>query len=152
PMLAGPYAHFPNNHAWNIASFTAQDSQFRGGAFYIAPNNPSQSITWKNNLFERVATDFYHYSAITLLAQNNLFKDGSFTVSQAVSSNALWTVTDNLFDKTTISQGSLSIGNHHNGYVTNCTTLNGSSGNDVTNSSPNYQSSWLGKWYQPTNS
>ena len=154
PMLAGPYYDFysAGTANWNINNFTAQDSQFRGGNFYVSPSNPSQTFNLLNNLFERVNLEIRPYAAITLVARNNLFKDGALNFSSTTSSNNHYTVFANLFDRTAITQSGLTVGNWNNGYVTNCTTLSGSDGGDVITNSPAYETSWLGKYYLPTNS
>jgi len=75
---------------------------------------------------------------------------GNFYVSPNNPSQSI-NLLNNLFDRTTIYQG-VTVGNGYNGYITNCTTLSGSWGGDVITNSPAYETSWLGKYYVPTNS
>jgi hypothetical protein len=125
-------------------------NQFTGGAFTMNPG----LVALTNCLWERVAVtldDQADNDAWYLY--NNLLRGGSFSYSiQGTSSVAV--AYDNLFDCTSIGAfgSSNNFTSGHNGYVTNCVTLSGSQGGDVTLTNiPVYQTSYLGSYYYPTN-
>jgi hypothetical protein len=154
PMLAGPYYHFfDQNSQGALEEFTLRDSQVRGGLIYLSPGQMYQAINWTNNLFDRVNTTLTLYAPMPVLAFNNLFREGSVTFYNSVGTN--WVLKDNLFDKTTLYTYTLvSLSNDYNGFVTNFTRFGPpySAHDVILTNSPDYQTSFAGSFYIPTNS
>ena len=105
-----------------------------------------------NCLFERSGFNAGG-SNLTLRAYNNLFYQGGVWLSSSNSANA-FTFRDNFFYLNNLTNNLITYGAltyDHNGYVTNYNTL-GTGLGDVIVSNFAFQSSWLGDFYQPTNS
>ena len=132
----------------NTPSWCAHN-QFRGGTFSATPGN----IYFTNCLWERASVNLQPISS-GLGFYNNLFRGGALTFT-INATNPPVIARDNLFDRTTVTTNSytgLYFSSSYNGYVTNCTMLQRSSGNDrILTNSPVYQTSYLGNYYYPTN-
>jgi hypothetical protein len=126
-----------------------KDCQFHGGMFYS--DQPSVLLT--NCLVERVYAQLWEYLApYDLALWNNLFYGG--TLDLLHGSNGTWVAKDNLFDKTWIPDNGYTVSNNCNAYTfTNLGRLWPTGANDVVLSSSNitYETSWLGRFYLPTN-
>jgi len=132
------YADFP---------MAFRDCQFHGGLF--TSYEPAFNVT--NCLFDRVAVDVEDYvGAFNPTFRSCTFYGGSVYLAQG--DGGVWTFTDNIFDKTTITVLG-AITNDYNGYVTNSDRV-GTGTHDVILGTNNagWQSSWLGNFYLPTNS
>jgi hypothetical protein len=85
----------------------------------------------------------------TLNLTNNLFWGSSVTLSQP--SGGLWSAFNNDFDTCTITNSTLT--NGYNAYLKYIGRLNPTNVFDIVSTNGlAYQSSWLGDFYQPTNS
>ncbi len=86
--------------------------------------------------------------------RNNLFLNGSVTLTYYTTNSYVWSLRDNLFDGValTVSSSSTNIAplNSNNGYH-NITNLPASTGADVTLAAVDYQTGPLGNYYYPTN-
>jgi hypothetical protein len=126
-----------------------RDCQFLNGLIYT--EQPGLSLT--NCLVERVDVQLFDFSGPSEISlRNNLFYEGNLTLYHV--DTGLWTVKDNLFDKTTIPDVGSSITNGYNAYTfTNHGRVLPVTAGDVVLSSSNivYETSWLGRWYVPTN-
>ncbi len=126
-----------------------QECQFYGGT--LVSTYPTINLT--NCLFQRVNASLWSADTNVPSVRNNLFWRGTFNFAPNVT-NAL--VKDNLFDQTSISNNTGTTATYNGGFnafVTNYNRLQPTFINDVilTNSLA-YLSSWLGNYYQPTNS
>jgi hypothetical protein len=146
PALLGP-SHFYQSSI--SASSWFSHCQFTGGTMLASYG----SLAFTNCLLERVATylaDGPNPSPWYLY--NNLFFGGTLTLTLNTNPPGPLYAFDNLFDRTAIVNNSGVSTNGYNAYVTNCTTLANSQGNDVIlTNSPVYQTSYLGTYYYPTN-
>lgn len=136
-------------YAWKPGSgkFAFQDCHFGGGGFYFFGDRDG-GLT--NCLWERVSLhlenwkqepDHYLY--------NNLFRGGSVDIGN--QDGGISTLNDNLFDQTIINQGGTLV-HRHNAYVAGSSRFYPTNANDVVlPDSPVYQTSYLGRYYYPTN-
>lgn len=150
-VLAGPYCPYTYTLLGNEA-VAFRDCEFHAG--YLQTYNPSINLT--NCLFERVDLEMYPQDNNTPIIRNCLFWHGTFGYSPwTTTGNAI--VADNLFDQTVIPDwmggwGATYSGGH-NAYVTNCDTLDPIKTGDIILANPlAYQSSFLGHYYQPSDS
>jgi hypothetical protein len=123
------------------------DCQFHGGTLYFG--NPS--VVFTNTLLERVNalfSDDNDYLAPNV--RNCLFWRGQLSVDR-LSTN-IWTFRDNAFDQTVITQPDYGMDGAYNAYVTNASRLMPTNATDLLVTGFNWQSSWLGNYYLPTNS
>ncbi len=144
-MLAGQGDNFNVHGDENGSPPSIKDCQFRGGSFTIYEG----WVALTNCLLERVVvslTDNHHTD--TWYLYNNLFKGGKLSITRQGTSGTICLTYDNLFDKTSLS-GSPSAYDY-NGFVTNMNRFTGAHDVVLTNS-PAYQTSYLGKYYYPTN-
>jgi hypothetical protein len=160
---------FRDNWAYGVGSFS--DCEFYGSS--IGSYRPSLYFT--NCLFSRVFTAFWdQMDAANLTFQNCTFYEGALAMGRASwQSPSFWTVRNSAFDGTVFSWSDNFNGdaahtafdyNAYNSantnwqtypypYPPNYGTLEVVGSHDVTNIiSFNWQSSWLGNYYLPTNS
>jgi hypothetical protein len=151
PMVAGPYYHFKDgNSEGALEKLIFRDCEIRGGTIYLSPGQTYVRQFWTNNLFEAVDTTIYPYASIYTYILNNLFKEGALAFNGPNWDGA--SLYHNLFDKTTIeSISATEFGYGYNGYITNYSRLAGL-GDVILTNSPDYQTSYLGRFYLPTNS
>ena len=141
-------AHFLT--AGNSLTIWFKNCQFSGGTISVAES----SVALTNCLFERVTVSFNDDEDIGhWYLQNNLFRGGSLSYRMNYFPNGTRGLAyDNVFDRTTISSGNGTFTNGYNAYITNCSKLSSSQGNDrILTNSPVYQTSYLGRYYYPTN-
>jgi hypothetical protein len=132
-----------------------QDCQFHGGQFVSS----IADVYLTNCLFERVASAFSDDENTHLIAHNSTYYGGSLNLQH--SGAGTYQLRNNLFDKTSISSPSENDANY-NGYVTNFNANFNStmrlathgSGDVIQSTSSNilWETSWLGRFYLPTNS
>jgi hypothetical protein len=147
-ILGGSGDHFRSS-ANGVPTASLQNCQLSGGTFTA----DQLSVAATNCLWERVVlylTDDDYVAHWYL--QNNLFRGGSLSYSINHSGDGTSGMAyDNLFDRTAIG-GSGTFTNGYNAYVTNCSKLSSSQGNDrILTNSPVYQTGYLGAYYYPTN-
>jgi RHS repeat-associated protein len=120
------------------------DCQFGGGRLLV----DYAGATFTNCLFERVDSGFFGNIG---RFQNNLFYGGSASFAPA-DVNPFY-ISDNVFDKTTISQ-LFTLTHHYNGYITNLIgqVLTNGAGHDIFTNAFTYQAGPFGRYYQSTNS
>jgi hypothetical protein len=145
-VLASDADHFLGAQSVEF-SVPFTDCQFHGGLFEFW--QPSAQVT--NCLFERV-----YVSLIDSDPMNPTFRDCTFfrgLQDFEQYTTGTWAFQDNIFDSTNLIQTANCV-NDHNGYITNATRLSPNATNDVLFATNNvgYQSSWLGRYYLPTNS
>ena len=102
-------------------------------------------------LFERVAATVNETAPFDLVAYNNTFYGGSLTDRH--TNSGAWRLRNNLFDKTIITNGT-NTDNAYSGYVTGGNKLSPTNAFDIIQTSSTniaYQTSWLGRFYLPTN-
>jgi hypothetical protein len=132
-----------------------KDCEFYGGA--ISLGGALFNIT--NSLFAETyvninGTDGYGYGGWVF--QNCLFWNGTFSFSRGSSSFYPLTIKDSVFDGPTFHINDLLYGNTsytalgYNAFLTGADWTGGA--HDVIESGFTWQSSWLGNYYQPTNS
>jgi len=125
-------------------------AEFGGRKFTSYPG----SFAATNCLWERVyvyLNDYASDAGQQWYSLNNLCYGGTFYY-RARRENPIMLAYDNLFDTTTITKGpsSEAFTANYNGYVTNYSRL-GTGANDVIlTNDPVYQTSWLGRYYYPT--
>jgi hypothetical protein len=151
----GGYHLYDSQNLWYYANLTVQDCEFYGGLNYFAGDSNSV-CTLNNNLFVRSTFSAVNPGPTTYLSlTNNLFWGSSSVVIRSGNGIQPWYAFNNAFDSCTLS-GILVSTNCYNGYnaYLNCTNwLNPTNATDlfITNTLA-YQTSWLGTFYQPTNS
>jgi len=151
PFLSASHLLNQENNRGTFSVLSLRDSQVRGGNLYYSPGISNCVFSLTNTLFERISAHLYPYHPDSVSAFNNLFKEGSWSLSPG-SGNS-WTLKDNLFDKTTLWQNTnVAITHNFNGYiaVTNRLLPNGANDVMLTNS-PTYDIGPLGRYYYPTN-
>jgi hypothetical protein len=126
--------------------------QLYNGNFYVAGPN----LLATNCLFQRVALtldDESWYEPNNEFLYNNLLEAGSFTTYHDEGDlGGTWTLCDNFFDQTTISQDGPMDVTANNGFDTNCDRLSPTNAYDVVlTNSPAYETGTLGVYYYPTN-
>jgi hypothetical protein len=132
----------------NLASFS--HSRFGGGNFTVNPSWTALTNCLWQRVFLTVKSDD---DGVQWYLFNNLFYGGTLSYRERGSSLVLLAY-DNLFDSTAISKGSSSSDFTHdyNGYVTNKNRLSPNGTHDVIlTNNPVYASSYLGRYYYPTN-
>lgn len=139
------------DYSGNTFNVAFRDCQFSGGRFV----SQQVALAMTNCLFEGVLADMADADSTDLMLFNNTFYGGALTLTHYA--NGAWVAKDNLFDKTRVDgSASLStITNDYNAYTfTNHGRLLATGTNDLVLSSSNitYQSSWLGRFYLPTDS
>ncbi len=160
--LAGsPVARMIWNGGYNNATLSFKDCLFRGACLYIysPATGTTATVGLTNNFADRAIlniTQGYSGTAypVYLDLRNNLFRNGSVTLTYYTTNNYVWSLRDNLFDGValTVSSSSTNIApvNSNNGYH-NTTNLPATSGGDVTLAGVDYQPGPLGNYYYPTN-
>jgi hypothetical protein len=131
-------------------NLSVQSCEFWGGNNDFSGTNAASVATLNNNLFWRSTMYASNTSSLaSLFLTNNLFWGTSVTLSQP--SSGLWSAFNNDFDTCTITNSTLT--NGYNAYL-NCTgRLYPTNAYDIVSTNTlDYQSSWLGGFYQPTNS
>jgi hypothetical protein len=125
-----------------------KDCQFGGGSFHFVADS-SGSMT--NCLWDRVSFDLEEWkNDPNQYLYNNLFRGGSVIVNQG-NSLGNWVIKDNLFDQTIITQGGILV-HSNNAYISGFNRLTPTNANDVVLTNiPVYLTSYLGKYYYPTN-
>ncbi len=164
---AGPIR---DNWARGTSSFV--DSEFYVGAFQAYDQS---SVVMTNNLIFRFGFYVFGYSQPVIpnvTVQNCLFYDGMFSLNRyAGQPTTVWIIKDNAFDGTGFFLWDPLVGNtnyanmDYNAYNTNnqsglsysyspspTNRLEIIGAHDVFTGNYNWQSSWLGNYYQPTNS
>jgi hypothetical protein len=138
--------HHFSTFSMNMAN-SFSDCQFHGGTLYFG--NPS--VVFTNTLLERVNAIFSDDSDyLAPNVRNCLFWRGQLCVDR-LSTNT-WTFRDNAFDQTVITQPDYGMDGAYNAYVTNASRLMPTNATDLLVTGFNWQSSWLGNYYLPTNS
>ncbi len=149
--LAGPGGHVSDDYKGGTWNF--RDCQFRGAQMSFAGQSCALNVGLTNCLFERSGFNAGG-SNLTLKAYNNLFYQGGVWLSSSNTANA-FTFRDNFFYGNNLTNNLVIWGTlvyDHNGYVTNCDRLGIGTGDVIVATDFTFQSSWLGNYYQPTNS
>ena len=146
-LLGNNGYHFYGSRQNSVHPFIFKDCQFGGGRFDYYGDGDG-AIT--NCLFERVIFSVADYkSAPNYYLYHNLFRAGSVTVQNYDGGTS--TVRDNLFDQATIYQGG-TLDHSNNAYISGYNRLTPTNANDVVLTNiPVYQTSYLGRYYYPTN-
>ena len=137
--------HFTSSTYSTISSYS--DCQFHGGglSFGVA------DFTVTNSLLERAYTYVSEdNSALTPTIRNCLFYGGQLYIDRF--SDNIWTFRDNVFDQTSITQPDGDMDAANNAYITNCDRLMPTNVTDVLVTNFNWQTSWLGNYYLPSDS
>jgi hypothetical protein len=144
-MPANDSTHIYGYLYYSDLSLTVQDCQFHGGSVYST--GPSLSPT--NCLFERVYTGIYPTDGGAVYKfRNSLFVGGTLDFYDFDTNQCNFR--DNLFDKTTIYCSDSDAG--WNAYITGSNRLTPTNSGDVVlSASPAYETSYLGRYYLPTN-
>jgi len=100
-----------------------------------------------NNLFERSALDFAGNGNLSMF--NNLVYGGSVAFNRATNT---WTLKDNAFDSTILTDAGSTLTHDHNGYIGMTNQLTPTNATDKVLASLAYQTNVLGRYFQPTNS
>jgi hypothetical protein len=136
-----------------IQSLTLRDSQF-SAAHLIVSNSVAGAFDltagFTNNLFRRVTFTLRRdaYTPLVSHVYNNLFLNSTLQLLRNVTTGTTWEIHDNLFDSVSLTQGSASLANTHNGYLST-TALPGGTANKML-TIRNYQTGALGTNYYPT--
>lgn len=121
-LFAGTAYHHIANWNGGFVKLAIQDSQIRGGTLnglYFGSDILNHSIALTNTLFENVEITHHPYAFGSFHARNNLFKGGALRFDMTPPGTLNWTLYDNLFDGTAISQvGGPNVENNYNAYVT----------------------------------
>jgi hypothetical protein len=145
---AGGGSHLYDNGAASYSSLLLRDCEFWGGQNDLT-GSTNTTVILNNNLFYRSPITA---SAVnlpcTLALSNNLMLKTTVTLLQP--SNAVWYAFNNDFDSCSITNNTLN--NGYNAYLNCSGRLYLTNAHDIVTSSLAYQSSWLGDFYQPTNS
>jgi hypothetical protein len=144
PTMAGWGIHFSGGSKLGI--LVIKDSQFLGGQITWNTNGVAgRLIALTNNLFEAVTNTFgTGGDPVTIIARNNLFKDGILTLKPVTTND--WSWSDNHFDGVSLTQNTNSITNSYNAYV-NATRITPTNTHDVTLTSFTYATGALGTYY-----
>ena len=139
----------PHLTAWNTP-LAFQHCQFHGGLLQVC--SEPQAMT--NCLLERVNAQFYAFYGLSVpVIRNNTLFGGTFDFMPLGVNNAI--LKDNLFDRTLITTDLTGWGydGGYNAFVTNCSRQLPTFATDlILPAPPDYQSSYLGNYYLPTNS
>jgi hypothetical protein len=150
--LAGPGGHVSDDYKGGVWDF--RDCGFHGTQVSFAGQGCALNVGLTNCLFERTKL-YADGSNVTLSAYNNLFDQGDVWLISSNAGNA-FTFRDNFFYCNNLTNWIVSgvLTNDHNGYVTNYNLLSANEpGAVIVTTVPfPFQSSWLGHYYQPTNS
>lgn len=140
-------SHHLRGYSENDFTGVFRDSQFHGGQF--ATEWPGLAVT--NCLFERVSVAVnQENNTFDLAFHDNTFYGGALNLVQ--ENGGTWTFKDNLFDRTAITNSGATLTHDYNAYVTNATRLGVAQTHDKTlTNAPVYLTSWLGRYYFPTN-
>jgi hypothetical protein len=134
--------------------FSSENCQWRGlnldGRCY---SSSGMTFSLTNNLIHRCTLSFDQapaagYFDFTLNGYNNLFLRGVHSFTYDDPGTNAWTVKDNLFDCDGINLGTYSFIASNNGFRSGLTPF-GSNNQSITNF--DYQMSFLGEFYYPTN-
>ncbi len=141
-LLAANGYHFTHD---NAAGTALQDCQIGGGIFYSYKTDLAST----NCLWDRVNLILDDSNQThTRSFYNNLFRGG---ILNTYTEQPGWTLKDNLFDQTAITQSGTVI-HSNNAYVSGSNRLTPTNANDVVlTNTPIYLTSYLGKYYYPTN-
>ncbi len=162
PMLAGPpVPRMICNSGFNSGTLSFNDCLIRGAAIYIysPATSTTTAVGLTNNFADRAVLNITQGLSGTAYPvyfdlRNNLFLNGSITLTYYTTNNYVWSIRDNLFDSVALSVSSSGTNiapvNSNNGYY-NTTNLPASSGGDVTLAAVDYQPGPLGNYYYPTN-
>ena len=128
---------------WAFSSMLVQDCSFNSGSVNWECA-PTTSLSLKNNLFERVSSFWYDVPQIDFY--NNLYRYGSiFTVNFGTNN---WTVKDNAFDSTSITDIGSALTAAYNAYIGMGTNrFNPTNANDKVLTSFTYDAGPLGGYY-----
>jgi hypothetical protein len=143
PAQDGP--HFQTSLQAMVNAFS--DCQFHGGRFQIT--DPGIGIT--NCLFERVNTTISDDNGadVSPVIRNCLFLGGKATLTH--NNSDTWLFRDSVFDQTDIVQDG-AVSNACNAYRTAATRLQPTNTTDKVVTNFNWQTSWLGNYYLPSDS
>ena len=133
---------------YNPSTFSFANCQFHGGKFNVSVPN----LYLTNCLFERVNTtidDGGVGADISPVVRNCLFFAGALNLTHWNADT--WLFRDNAFDRAVISQDG-DVDGAYDGYTTGSNRLTPTNAHDVVTSSLVWQKSFLGSYYQPTNS
>ncbi len=147
---AGGGCHLYSSNFWSFSSLTVQNCEFWSGQNCL--NIASNSIVrLKNNLFNRSAIVAASAAPTSILSLSNNLVWGTAAVLLSQPGNSVWTVFDNDFDSCSISNAVLT--NGYNAYLNCSGRFSPTNANDIVQvNGLAYQSSFLGDYYQPTNS
>lgn len=133
---------------YNPSTFSFANCQFHGGKFYVLVPN----LYLTNCLFERVNTtidDFNVGADVSPIVRNCLFFYGALNLTHYNADT--WSFRDNAFDFAAITQDG-DVDGAYDGYKTGSNRLTPTNAHDVVTTTVVWQKSFLGSYYQPTNS
>ncbi|HVR37038.1 MAG TPA: LamG-like jellyroll fold domain-containing protein, partial [Methylomirabilota bacterium] len=147
PPAGPPTAHFLSG---SLSRLNIRDSQFRNVLVHGIPSTwIPMLVGMTNNLFHGCGLSFsqYYTSGLDADFYNNLFVRGSVSLLASQPAYFTWTVKDNVFDNSSVTDNSYSVQNSHNGYVNTSVGLSGGSSN-VEVPTFDYGEGPLGRFYQ----
>jgi hypothetical protein len=144
---AGGGFHLDDYSTASYAGLNVQECEFWGGTNVLGGTNGT-TLLLDNNLFARSCIGAVGSGSLSF--SNNLVW-GTASAQLNPSSGTVWYAYNNDFDSTTIASSTLT--NGYNAYL-HCTNyLSPTNSTDIFSASTlAYKSSWLGIFYQPTNS
>jgi hypothetical protein len=149
--LANDPNHYREYNA--LIKIYAQNSEFWSASIGAYWNYQS----YTNCLFDRVSLGQYGGNLAWYWMRNGTMHGGSLALSEYGQTWPVW-IEDSAFDQTSIAVDDNSGGNTNetycdfNAFVTNCDRLPMHGPHDVIVTNFNWQSSWFGNFYLPTNS
>jgi hypothetical protein len=147
--LSGELFHLyaSTDSPWDYAALSLQDSRFHGGA-ELPIGGPAGTVCGvTNTLFERIST--YWWGPMQLSLYNNLFRAALLDLGAEGTNN--FTLRDNSFDTTLLSDWGMAVVHSHNAYIrmpTNTARLYPPNPNDVVLADFTYTNGPLGTYYQ----
>ncbi len=140
--MSGCGVHVYNANSWKLGALTVQDCAANSGTFQM--ENSSNSVVFKNNIFERSACNFEYNLALDL--RNNLWK-GSSTYFLNDGSQP-WHITDNVFHDCEVTDEGNPTAHHHNAYIAASNRLYPTNASDVVLTNFVYDAGTFGNYYQ----
>ncbi|HMJ65692.1 MAG TPA: fibronectin type III domain-containing protein, partial [Candidatus Binatia bacterium] len=147
-LSQGGFHFYAESNSFRFATLSLRDCEFNSGAA-IFGGSESSKVGLTNNLFYRVDSDLLYYPQV--VARNNLWYGGSLYADRLTVGNT-WTIKDNSFDLTTVSQGSGTIDHGYNAYINASGTFTSTNATDLGLTTLTYETGSLSRFYQPTNS
>jgi hypothetical protein len=151
---AGPGHLYDAQNSSSYTNLLVQDCEFYGGATTFGGSTNTVAFLRNNLLFRTVFSAANSPASSYLALTNNLFW-GSSSISFVTSNSPSWYAYDNAFDSSSgISSGTQPLaGAAYNAYNNSSGLLYPTNANDLRSSSAlAYKVSFLGSYYQPTNS